>query len=620
VLPLLRPFPPPPAPPGLPHRLESPFANVPPHPLARRAAEALQRELRTGEAAPGVDLASLDLPGRGQMFGVLVVSDSSGGAGYLSAFSGMLDGRWEVEGFAPPLFDPAERDAFWPACEEALRSFEQQLKALAGSPEAIALRERRVAEEARQTTEREALRSRHAENRRLRHDARLGLERETVGEDERRRALHALSQQSRADEVEQRKLATAHREARASLRSAEQALEARRLALESQRTERSRAAWRQLTEGYRLPNARGEEKTLAALFAPRPPPGGAGDCAAPKLLAQAYRQGLKPLALAEFWWGAPPLTGGFTPGAYFPACQAKCGQVLPWMMEGLEAERFKGAIPLEGGHSKEVFLVQAEGERAVLRVYRRDPDRALIDAALLRRVRGLIPAPEVLDVHAAADSPAFTLTTFLPGVRLENVLPRADEDLRGRLADSLVGVLARLSGTLFERAGLFTDAALHLSAELAPAGGLVAWLNQHAMASRLSSWPKRDLDALRDICAEAEALLGTVDRTCLVHGDFNGKNLLVDPSSGEVTAVLDWEFAHAGLPVSDLGNLLRFEQGSPWEAAVLARAQERLPVRGDDLLALARAADLWALIELAGRTGDNPIATRAEALLREIVR
>lgn len=570
------------------------------------------------------------------MFGVLVVVAPSGRTGYLSAFSGMLEGCWEVEGFAPPLFDPAARDRFWPACEEALRTFERQLKSLAEAPEAIALRARRQAQEARHAAERESLRRRHAENRRLRHDARLEWTRAAVGDPERRAGLHALDQLSRADEVEQRRLAADHRRACTELSSAEQTFQAQRLALESLRAEHSRAAWRQIAEGYRIPNARGEEKTLAALFAPRLPPGGAGDCAAPKLLAHAYRHGLRPLALAEFWWGAPPATGGFTPGAYFPACRAKCGEVLPWMMEGLpmptppqrpsaaipglESERFQDATPLEGGHSGELFLVQAASGRAVLRVYRREPDRALIDAALLRRMRGLIPVPEVLDARPAAGSPAFTLTTFEPGVRLETVLPRADEELLGRLADSVVEVLARLSGVSFARAGMFIDAELNLSSELTPPGGLVAWLEHQAKASRLSVWSERELKALHDLCVEADALLATLKRTCLVHSDFNGKNLLVDPTSGEVTAVLDWEFAHAGLPVSDLGNLLRFERGSAWEAALLARARERLPIHRDELEALAQAADLWALMELAGRTGDNPVATRAHALLRERIR
>ena len=45
-----------------------------------------------------------------------------------------------------------------------------------------------------------------------------------------------------------------------------------------------------------------------------------------------------------------------------------------------------------------------------------------------------------------------------------------------------------------------------------------------------------------------------------MHSDLNPKNLLVDPDTLEVTGLLDWEFAHAGLPVTDLGNLLRFDR------------------------------------------------------------
>ncbi len=40
----------------------------------------------------------------------------------------------------------------------------------------------------------------------------------------------------------------------------------------------------------------------------------------------------------------------------------------------------------------------------------------------------------------------------------------------------------------------------------------------------------------------------------LVHGDFRNGNFLVDPSSG-ITTVLDWELAHLGDPLEDLGWL-----------------------------------------------------------------
>ena len=231
----------------VPARLASPFAPGPPHPLARRAAEELQARLRRGDIAAGFDPGVLDAPGGGKMFGVLVVAAEDGRLGYLRAFSGMLGGRWHVEGFAPPLFDPVSRDTFWPEGQAELRALE------------------------------------------LRH----------------------------ADPREP---------------------DAGRAEVERLRAERSRQLWRRLTDSYLLPNARGERQSLTALFEPEAPPGGAGDCAAPKLFAWAYRHHLRPLALAEFWWGASPRKGEWLAGEYYPACQGKCGKVLPYMLEGLTVD------------------------------------------------------------------------------------------------------------------------------------------------------------------------------------------------------------------------------------------------------------------------------------------
>lgn len=38
----------------------------------------------------------------------------------------------------------------------------------------------------------------------------------------------------------------------------------------------------------------------------------------------------------------------------------------------------------------------------------------------------------------------------------------------------------------------------------------------------------------------------------LVHGDYGPNNLLLDPVTFDVTAVLDWEWSHPGSPVEDL--------------------------------------------------------------------
>jgi tRNA pseudouridine32 synthase/23S rRNA pseudouridine746 synthase len=88
----------------------------------------------------------------------------------------------------------------------------------------------------------------------------------------------------------------------------------------------------QLFDAYKFSNAAGELRTPKDLFTT--PPAGAGECAAPKLLQYAYQQHLTPLAIAEFWWGAPPSSAISTRShlAYYHACEDKCRGVLGWML------------------------------------------------------------------------------------------------------------------------------------------------------------------------------------------------------------------------------------------------------------------------------------------------
>ena len=100
---------------------------------------------------------------------------------------------------------------------------------------------------------------------------------------------------------------------------------------------------------YQLLNARGEVKDLVDIwqsYYDKPklrakfpmPPGGTGDCCAPKLLQYAYQHGLKPVCMAEFWWGAPTKTELRQHLNYYPACRGKCKPILSWMLQGLEVD------------------------------------------------------------------------------------------------------------------------------------------------------------------------------------------------------------------------------------------------------------------------------------------
>ena len=284
--------------------------------------------------------------------------------------------------------------------------------------------------------------------------------------------------------------------------------------------------------------------------------------------------------------------------------------------------------PLDGGWSGETFVAEVAGERSVVRIYagasHRGANAHEVDAALLRLVRGLVPVPEVLETRRAdpaVDHPALLMTSFLPGVRADLLLQDLDERGLALLGGRLGRILADLAGMPMLRAGAFVDGNLTIGSFGAGGqsiDGLPEFVALHEQS--LLHWSQAELEGLREVATDAQALLDTVGRVCLVHSDVNPKNLLVDPDTLDVTGLLDWEFAHAGHPYTDLGNLVRFDRAPALVEAVLDAYTARHGGSPERALDLARAADLWALVDLAARRGQNPVAARAHDHLLAIAR
>ncbi|GAA5152344.1 hypothetical protein GCM10023340_32500 [Nocardioides marinquilinus] len=280
--------------------------------------------------------------------------------------------------------------------------------------------------------------------------------------------------------------------------------------------------------------------------------------------------------------------------------------------------------PLDGGWSGETYLGAVGDERVVVRICVRDPDRAEVDAALLRLVHGLLPVADVLEVRPPGPpgsfAPALLVTSLLPGERGDLVLPRLDDAGLARFGTAVGELVAALGGMPMPRAGGFVVRDRDLLVE--PWDGvpdaLPTYVETHL--DGLRHWTRDEQAGLLEVADAAQDLLDTVARRCLVHSDLNPKNLLVDPDTLAVTGLLDWEYAHAGHPFTDLGNVLRFERAPAYADAVLAAYGARHGVASAPALALARAADLWALVDLASRREANPVAARGHDLLLAIAR
>ncbi len=375
-----------------PRVLPSPFDDLPPHPLAQRCAELVKADLRTGSIAPGFSTSILTRAEGGKMFGVLVVESSEGRFGFLRAVSGQVERAWKLDGYAPAVFDAAERTASEIPAEALVKGLTARVDAARLEPTLLAARAALAQLDARHTEQRNALK--------LQHAARKQERKATREKSNDPASLHALDQLSRRDDRERRAAEASAREERAEAWATLFPLERRLAALERLRRVVSQETMRRIWDSYRLTNFAGQTTSLRALFPEGDPPSGAADCAAPKLLAAAREAGLRPLALAEFWWGAPPPGGGRVEGMYFPACREKCGPVLPFLLEGLEVAPRQIWKPREVAedeltivHRDERFLVLAK-PAGMLSVPARDET---VTDSLIARVQKQFP--NAMTVH-----------------------------------------------------------------------------------------------------------------------------------------------------------------------------------------------------------------------------
>lgn len=109
-------------------------------------------------------------------------------------------------------------------------------------------------------------------------------------------------------------------------------------ALKRARKSKSINLQNEIFEQYHFLNQAGEEKNLIDLFIEagyKNPPAGAGECAGPKLLQYAFQHQMKPLAIAEFWWGLSPKSATWKHKEFYPCCKEKCEPILKHMLEGI---------------------------------------------------------------------------------------------------------------------------------------------------------------------------------------------------------------------------------------------------------------------------------------------
>ena len=321
----------------IPQKFDFPFCYEPVE-LSKIAAQELQAYLLDQDDFVH-NFGLGDMPGTpiGKMFGVLVVADAAGNLGYIAACSGKLAGSNAHRYIVPPVFDMLTQDSFFLQEEEEINQLNRDIAALQGNPEIQGLEQKLLSLKSLSAQALKASREALKANKQARQETRLSNE-GYIDAAQYELLIADLIKQSYRDQHEHAVLKTYWQEQLASAEKQLEDLKAAIAQLKSLRKQKSASLQAKLFDQYRFLNANAEQASLLSIFHTADaavPPAGAGECAAPKLLQYAYQQKLKPIAMAEFWWGASPASEVRKHKSYYPACKLKCEPILGHMLQGL---------------------------------------------------------------------------------------------------------------------------------------------------------------------------------------------------------------------------------------------------------------------------------------------
>lgn len=311
---------------SLPVEFTFPF-NYQAHPLCKIAATELQEQLRT------------NMP-KGKMYGVLLIETKDNQLGYLSAVSGNNNSKEIYKHFVPPIYDLSNEQDFYRLGESELTAINQQIEHLENDKNYTLLANQLIKIQQDAETDLKQLKSELKASKTIRHNKRKSyqIELSDAAYEKLNQELIKESQQQKSTLNKRKKYwKTATELAQNKLDALKNEIQT----LKKERKEKSFKLQQQLFNQYHLLNANNEQKSLLDIFQDEIqalPPAAAGECAAPKLLQFAFTHNLKPLAMAEFWWGPQPKSEVRKQGNYYPSCQSKCKPILGFMLQGLNVE------------------------------------------------------------------------------------------------------------------------------------------------------------------------------------------------------------------------------------------------------------------------------------------
>jgi aminoglycoside phosphotransferase (APT) family kinase protein len=214
---------------------------------------------------------------------------------------------------------------------------------------------------------------------------------------------------------------------------------------------------------------------------------------------------------------------------------------------------------LPGGKRNSNYKVQLKGDRKkyLLRVYCEPDNTWSRELGIHRRMREQIPVPEVIfgDFNHEIFELPYAVFEFIDGMTLDHCVLREAKPINKDMFYSLGRELAEVHSIKYDTVG-FIDGDMQVTLQLPP---VIEWYDMFLEGTAARKLGAALAEKIRRAVNDNCSVLNTLDQDArLVHGDFRPTNIIVCNDGSH--RIIDWEFAMAGHPVSDLGQFLRYEE------------------------------------------------------------
>ena len=346
---------------NIPEKFTFPFYYEP-HLLSKIAVSELQEylELQTDfDHNFGLHSIQNNVP-VGKMFGVLVVQNKQNEIGYLAAFSGKLADKSLPNKFVPPVFNMRTSGSFYLKGEAEIDEINNQLTILKKDKTYITLNKslkklnKRITEDLR--IQRQKMKVQKSE-RKVRKNNSVS----SLNDVDFKKLSKKIEQESYNDQFFYKELKEYYNSKIKKIDDELSFFKNKITSLKKERKEKSNSLQQTLFSKYSFTNQQKEFKNLLDIF-DNPaikPPAGSGECSAPKLLQYAFTNNLKPISMAEFWWGISPNSAIRKHKNFYPACQSRCKPILTHMLTGVKMEK---NLLLENLHEKQKLPIIYEDD------------------------------------------------------------------------------------------------------------------------------------------------------------------------------------------------------------------------------------------------------------------